>query len=80
MQKQITGGAWRIMGIFDKGKDRCSICGSKITFPYRLERYGIPGFVCGKCYDERLREIYGIDLSRREENKQQGLGLGLSKS
>ncbi|GBC73727.1 hypothetical protein HRbin04_01133 [archaeon HR04] len=65
----------RIMGILDKSRDRCSICGSKITFPYRLDRYGIPGFVCGRCYDERLREIYGIDLSiRREESKKQGLG------
>lgn len=47
--------------IWRKGGNRCTICGSSITLPYRLDRYGIPGFVCGRCYDEKLKEIYGID-------------------
>ncbi|MCS6767237.1 MAG: hypothetical protein RMJ59_04325 [Candidatus Nitrosocaldus sp.] len=57
------------MVTFKRGKDTCTLCGSPIRFPYRLDRYGIPGVVCGKCYDERLREIYNInhtDRVRRE--------------
>jgi|GEM_PF-3279591 len=61
-----------IMGIL-KDKGRCTLCGSQITLPYRLDKYGIPGFVCSRCYDDKLREIYGIDLSSRigQESRQQ---------
>lgn len=62
------------MGIL-KSKDRCTICGSSITFPYRLDRYGVPGFVCGRCYDERLREVYGIDLNAHARDAR-SVGIG----
>ncbi len=56
--------------IWKKSSYRCTICGSSITLPYRLDRYGIAGFVCGRCYDEKLKEIYGI--GQRYEARDRG--------
>jgi hypothetical protein len=41
-------------------KKRCSICAGEVKIPYRLEKYGIQGIVCGSCYDTKLKEIYNI--------------------
>gem|GEM_PF-1086168 len=46
--------------IISMARKHCSICGKEVKIPYKLDKYGIQGIICGSCYDEKLKEIYNI--------------------
>ncbi len=40
-------------------KDKCAICNEKIELHYKsMEKWGIVGSICGKCYSKKLSEHY----------------------
>jgi len=41
-------------------REKCSLCGKELEFRYSLQKPSIAGYVCGSCYDKKLKEIYNI--------------------
>lgn len=39
---------------------QCSLCGNEVVLRYSLSKYGMKDFVCGYCYNKKLKEIYDI--------------------
>ena len=40
-------------------KEKCVLCGEKIELPFKaMEKWGIDGTLCGKCYSKKLNEYY----------------------
>ena len=39
--------------------EKCALCDGEIDHPYLpMEKWGIDGHLCGKCYSKKLSEFY----------------------
>ena len=54
-----------------KGEHKCLLCNAKVELSYvPMEEWKMEGFLCGKCYSQKISEFYPgehvrVDLSEK---------------
>tara|TARA_B100001765_G_scaffold4165_1_gene2526 strand:- start:337 stop:504 length:168 start_codon:yes stop_codon:yes gene_type:complete len=54
-----------------KGKHKCSLCEAEMELDYvPMEEWKIDGFLCSKCYSQKLAEFYPGEHVRVEPSEE----------